>query len=105
MKLPKEFEDDPAPTIACFGTKLLKTSAKYSLREARLAALSRLSELVSPDHDECLATIATSEDLEDRLDCLTDHSYLKIWDPISTVLTTSGQPIDDRPCKFCKGED
>lgn len=105
MKLPKEFEDKSSPTIACFGTKLLKTSARYSLRDARLAALNRLAELVSPDHDECLATRATSEDPEDRLEHLDDLSLWKTWDPVSTVMTTSGAPIDDRPCKHCKEED
>lgn len=57
------------------------------------------------DRDECLATYATSEDPEDRLEDLEDCSQWKVWDPISTVMTNAGHPIDDRPCKLCKGED
>ena len=85
MKLPKEFVDAQAPTIASFGSALLKTSTKYSLREARLAALARLSEIVRPDQDECLATHATGEDIEDRLRDLEDSQLWKIWDPVSTI--------------------
>lgn len=92
MKIPNEFEDDSAVTIASFGTKLVSASVRHSLRDARQAAEDRLNDIVSSSHDECLATIATSEDPEDRLRDFEDPHCWKIWDPISSVMTASGSP-------------
>ncbi len=72
--------------------------------ECRQAARRRLEDIVGPHHDDCLATIATSEDPEDRLEDFDDHTLLRLWNPACSILTASGKPIDDRPCKLCKDD-
>lgn len=63
--------------------------------------------------DDCLATTAVSvEDPEPRranlrvrfavpdlADVMTRYCP---WNPIKTVMTASGSPVDDRPCKLCQ---
>ena len=105
MKLPEEHEDDPATTIACFGSHLTAASTQFSLREASRAARRRLEDIVGLSHDDCLATIATSEDLEDRLEDPDEAMLWNVWSPASTIMTAAGKPADDRPCKFCKEDD
>ena len=80
----------------------MAASTKFSLQEASRPARRRLEDIVGLSHYDCLATIATSEDHEDRLEDFEDPLLWNVWNPESTLMTTTGSPVDDRPCKFCR---
>ena len=101
LKLPLLFTGTPKTVIASFGPRLTAAADRYTFRTEARKAKSRLAETTSPTEDECLATAAHNETLEDHprpgRDCL-----WKTWDPVSVVLATAGSPTDDRPCHYCK---
>ena len=82
MELPDEDHEDQVTTVACFGARLAAASSKFSLWECRQSAMRRLEDLVGTYHDDCLATIATSEDPQQRLEDFEDYSPWKVWDPM-----------------------
>ena len=75
------------------------------MRQARREAAERLRYLVDPNHDDCLATAAMSEESGTACEDPEDTTSWKIWDPVCTVLEEAGAVPDDRPCRHCRGKD
>ncbi len=117
--------DDPsALTVAClFEPSIADAVGVLSLHEARRSALRRLEDLVDLDCEDCLASAAVfaedppacdAEDPDQDRPVRTSHAVVSPsrpktiidsyapWDPAEAVMTASGLPTDDRPCKLCE---
>ena len=57
--------------------------------------------MVGLDHDDCLATYATSRDLAERIEDFEDQDIWRAECPPPTVAVAAPQPKDDRPCNLC----
>lgn len=90
--------------MAClFGEGLALAVESMQRGYYRRSAQERLREVVDEDFPTCLATSATQQDPKPEASSPPIECHYA-WDEVAAVMMASGQPKDDRPCRYC-GDD